>query len=542
MATEQPERRQPDERPAARPHRVAHRRDLTYQFPVYRWLAWLVVAGYAIGLGFMYLLAGMFGLPAPLTWAFLVVLFFAGIALLERPKALLICMMFFFLLMPSNRILGLVGVPLPGFLDELFFVPFVAVIVMSWIQRSSMPKGMWFAMSFCLLAGLSWYANGKPSPTTTVQVTLIMLKFFILWYFCRLVAPFRSLKDFWTWGEFYIHYAAVQFLYNCLWQGGPWVRHHWDNSGGVFGPEGSGAAHLVGYISIIALFLLAAWWVGEGRKASAPKRWWMALMGLVIAYDLIFMTDTKHALAMAPVAFFPVLFHRSIALKTRLALLTVGGAFVVVAVFYIATFTNSANLHRFATVMADSPKGEAYLAVTKDFRFLVPYPVLGAGPGRFFSSQAVDAMAPLARRYVIPYYDEIQRSQSLHVSGSRTGGSLLAYPAADILTLTGEFGWCGMGLYASFLVFIWVGLWRKANRWTGHFGGSFVFLSLGASVVFLFETMFFYTTSTIPSIVFPLWMLIGRVWDLEPPEESGEASLPLPEDGDRAFSEFAEPR
>ena len=51
--------------------RVAHRRDLTYQFPVYRWLSWLVVAGFAAGLGLMYLLAGMFGIPAPLGWAFL---------------------------------------------------------------------------------------------------------------------------------------------------------------------------------------------------------------------------------------------------------------------------------------------------------------------------------------------------------------------------------------------------------------------------------------------------------------------------------------
>ena len=144
MATEQPERRQPDERPAARPHRVAHRRDLTYQFPVYRWLAWLVVAGYAIGLGFMYLLAGMFGLPAPLTWAFLVVLFFAGIALLERPKALLICMMFFFLLMPSNRILGLVGHFTISLTDtEVIFIVLFA------IRSSSGISSPWIKRNFC---------------------------------------------------------------------------------------------------------------------------------------------------------------------------------------------------------------------------------------------------------------------------------------------------------------------------------------------------------------------------------------------------------
>ena len=105
----------------------------SYQFPVYRWIGWLTVAGYAAGLTVMFFISGMFGIPAPLGWAFLVIMFVIGAMLLDRPKLLLGTMMFYFLLMPSNRLLGLLGLPLPTFIDELFFLPFIAVSVMSWI-------------------------------------------------------------------------------------------------------------------------------------------------------------------------------------------------------------------------------------------------------------------------------------------------------------------------------------------------------------------------------------------------------------------------
>ena len=98
----------------------------TYQFPVYRWIGWLTVAGFAAGLTVMFFISGMFGIPAPLGWAALVIIFTVGTLLLDRPKMLLGVMLFYFLLMPGNRVFGLVGLPLPTFLDELFFMPLIA--------------------------------------------------------------------------------------------------------------------------------------------------------------------------------------------------------------------------------------------------------------------------------------------------------------------------------------------------------------------------------------------------------------------------------
>lgn len=510
----------------SRPRRVAHRRDLTYQFPVYRWLSWLVVAGFAAGLALMYLVAGMFGIPAPLGWAFLVVVFCAGIALLERPKALLAAMMFYFLLMPGNRLLGLMGLPLPGFIDELFFVPFLAVIVMTLIQRADKPSGLWFPAAFMGVAALSWYVNGKPSAFTTVRVTLVLLKSFIIWYYCRMTCTFKTVSDFWKWGLLYIHYAALHFLYNCLWQGRPWVTRHWDNSGGLFGPDGSGAAHFVGYISILALFLLAAWWFTEGRRATKRMKAWMLFLGIVLVYDLAFMTDTKHALLIMPAAFLPILFHQSIPRRVRMGLLFGGTIVTALGIWYVVASTGTYQFANFATQMLDSPKGEAYRAVTADFPFLVHYPVLGAGPGRFFSQQAVDSGAPLARRYVIPYRDEDARAALTHRATNRTGGSLLRAPTADVLILMGEFGWLGAVLYAIFLLWILASLWRKASRSSAL---GLVYLALSAGLLFLCATMLFAPIGTVHSVVFPWWMLMGRVWDMRVPGGRDGDALPSAE-------------
>lgn len=496
---------------------------MVYQFPVYRWIGWLTVAGYAIGLVIMFFLAGMFGIHAPIGWAFLVLVFCVGTFLLDRPKLLLNCMMFYFLLMPSNRLFGLIGLPLPGFIDELFFLPFIAVMIMNWIQRRSIQGGTWFPIAFIVVGLLSWYVNGKGAPFRLAQVTLIMLKFYIIWYYCRLTCIFEDAKHFWRWGELYIYYAAIQFLYNCLWQRGPFVRFHPDNSGGVFGPDGSGGAHLVGYISILALFLLAGWWMGPGRAASRRKRYWMLFLCMVISYDLIFMTDTKHGLLMMPVAFIPFVFHPIVPARTRSLLLGFGGVFLLLAFSYVATFTNTRDFRKFLIQMADSPKGEMMHAVTGDFKYLVPYPMLGAGPGKFGSSQSAKDQTRLARRYILPYEDEMRRSGLTYRGGTRTGGSQLAWPQSDFFTLMGEFGWVGTLVYFSFFVWVCMKLWGKAKdlHQDANLGGAY--LALGAGVIFLAETMFVVMSVTVPVLAFPLWMLAGRVWDMKlASSDSGE--------------------
>ncbi len=504
----------------------------SYQFPVYRWIGWLAVAGFAIGLTVMFFISGMFGIPAPLGWAFFVITFTVGTMLLERPRLLLGLMMFYFMLMPSNRLFGLIGLPLPGFIDELFFLPFIAVIVMNWIQRRQLKEVTIFPLLFCFIAGISWYVNGKGYPYTAVQVTLVILKPYILWYYCRLTCTFRDEKELSRWLWIIIAYVALQYVYNILWQQGLWPKYHPDISGGVFGPDGSGGAHLVGYLSVFALFLLAGWWISKGREATKRRKFFVVVLALVIGYDLVFMTDTKHGLLFAPLAFIPFLSHRAVPFRLRLGMLVGGIAFVVASSFYFILFAGRLDLTRNWQQMKQSPKGEMFIAVTQDFSYLVPYPLLGAGPGRFCSDQAVQNMAPLARRYIIPYRDEANRHRLTYGGfGTRTGNSQLAWPQSDFFTLIGEFGWLGAATYFGFLGWVVFKLLAKVQtaRSIPILAGTY--MSLACCLIFLVFVILFVKVVTIPVLSFPLWMLIGRAWDMEIPDERRLESEPIAAEG-----------
>jgi hypothetical protein len=487
-----------------------------YQFPVYRWIGWLAVAGFAIGLTMMFFIAGMFGVSAPLAWAFLVIVFTFGVMLLDRPKFLLATMMFYFMVMPSNRLFGLVGIPMPGFIDELFFLPLIAVIIMSWIQRQQLKEATIFPVAFCVIAALSWYVNGKPSPSTAVQVTLIMLKSYILWYFCRLTCTFESERQMsrWVWG--YVIYAAVQFFYNILWQGAPWARINPDRSGGVFGSAGA-YSPFVGYLSVFALMLLAGWWISKGARARTSRRTLAMLVTLIISYNLIFMTDTKHALVLMPIAFLPFLLHPKFSVKLRLWLISSGLVFMLAATVYIQSVIGGYKLNLFMRSFWGSPKGELVLAMTTDFSHLVPYPILGAGPGRFTSNQAVDARVPLARHYIIPYLDELRRTSYFGVEAAKAA-TILGDPQSDLFFVTGEYGWLGAFTYYLFLGWVIFKLWTKSvalplgSLLSGYFMGlccCLVFFAFMTSIMLLVR---------IPVLAFPLWILIGRMWDMKPDE------------------------
>lgn len=492
----------------------------SYQFPVYRWIGWLTVAGFAIGLTVMFFIAGMFGIPAPLGWAALVIMFTTGTLLLDRPKLLLGLMMFYFLLMPGDRLFGLVGLPLPGFIDELFFLPFIAVIVMNWIQRRKLTEATVFPVLFCLLAGMSWYIN-RPPITTAVQVTLIMLKTYIIWYYCRLTCTFENSRQLSRWVWVYIIYALIQYPYNTLWQRGLWPRFHPDRSGGVFGPDGTGSAHIVGYLCAFALLLIAGWWVSSRGRTRLRRKWLIGLVALVIGYNLIFMTDTKHGLMLFPLAALPFLFHPRFPVRLRLNLLVMGGVFILFSTLYFRMAGGGADMRRILDSVRDSPKGEMMYAVTTDFSHLVPYPLLGAGPGKFASNQAIAGRAPLARRYIIPHLDQQRRLGYFGRSGAVVSASILGTPQSTFFILIGEFGWLGVSAYYGFLIWIIFRLWRKSTALPMESLASGYFMALCCCMIFLIFTTVLMDTMTVGALSFPLWILIGRMWDMRAGEDKG---------------------
>lgn len=499
----------------------------SYQFPVYKWIGWLTVAGFAVGLTVMFFISGMFGIPAPLGWAGIVILFTGGALLLDRPKLLLNCMMFYFLMMPSNRLLGILSLPVPTFLDELFFLPFIAVIVMNWIQRRQVKDATVFPIVFLLVVALSWYVNGKPDPFTAVRLSLVMLKSYIIWYYCRLTCTFKDERQLARWTWVFIGYIALQYAYNVLWHRQLWPRYHPDVSGGVFGPFSTGSAHVVGYLSIFGLLLLAGWWVSVRNTLSRRRKWLAGLVAVVISYNLIFMTDTKHALFLVPAAFVPFLVHPRFALRLRLWLTTLILLFGLASAAYLSVSLGRFQLNRYWEAMKDSPKGDLFYAVTADFRHLVPYPLLGAGPGRFTSEYARAARAPLSRRYIIPYYDADRREGYFGRGGFTAISSIMGSLTSDFFTLMGETGWLGTLVFYTFIFTIIGRLFRKSTRAPPASLISGLSLSLASCLIFLIVVSLLVPVTTIQVVAFPLWMLCGRIWDMEP-----DAGTPAPAEPD----------
>lgn len=359
----------------------------------------------------------------------------------------------------------------------------------------------------------------------------MMLKFYILWYFCRLTSTFENSKQLARWIWAYIVYVAIQFLYNMLWQRGPWPRYHPDVSGGVIGPEGQGAAHLIGYMCAFALFLLAGWWVSAGRNATHRQRGWWWVLTVVIAYNLIFMTDTKHALVLMPLAFLPFLFRPSLSIRLRIGLLAGGGLFILVSLFYFQIAAVNFRWKAYVESFKTSPKGVMFHAVTTDFPYLVPYPILGAGPGCFTSNQAIAARTPLARRYIIPYDDEQRRLSHWGQSGSVMQASILGVVRTDFFRVVGEFGWLGAAIFYSFLGWLSYRLFQKSTEWPLNHLASGVFLGLSCSTIFVILITFLCDAFTLPVVTFPLWILIGCVWDMKPEASQPKARLQELPDG-----------
>ena len=486
----------------------------SYQFPVYRWMGWLAVAGFAIGLTLMFFISGMFGLPAPIAWAALVIVFTFGALLLDRPKLLLNVMLFYFLLLPSNRLFGLLTLPIPGGLNKLFFIPFLAVIVMSWIQRRRLEEATLFPAAFLILTVLSWYVNGRPSLFGAIQLTLVMMRCYILWYYCRLTCTFESERQLgrWVWG--YIIYVALQFPYNILWQRGLWPRYSPDLSGGMFGPL-AGTAHYVGYMSVFGLLLIAGWWLSKGVRAPRRQRRWAFWTAVIIGYNLIFMTDTKHILVLFPFIALPFLLHPRFPIRLKMPLLAASALFLLGATIYINQKIGSTRFRQYLDAAQNSPKTKMFYAVTTDFHYLVPYPLLGSGPGTFVSLQGVGARTPLARRYIIPYEDENRRRGYFGRQGSVISASVVGSTQTDFFVLMGEYGWLATIVYYGFWGWLIVRLFKMSNQLPQSSLQSGLCISLACCLLAQAIVMALSFVLLVPPLIYPIWILLGRMWDMK---------------------------
>ena len=86
----------------------------------------------------------------------------------------------------------------------------------------------------------------------------------------------------------------------------------------------------------------------------------------------------------------------------------------------------------------------------------------------------------------------------------------------------GEFGWLGALAYYAFLVWVAAKLWRKSRQHSLDRPATGFFIALCSCLIFFAFTTTLLSTATVPVLAFPLWILIGRTWDMRLDEPTTE--------------------
>lgn len=473
-----------------------------HQIPI----GFLAVLGFLIGLVVSFWVAGVFGFPAPLFWAAVSIVFTVGVFLLQRPKIFLVVTFLYYGLFLNGMLFGIFYVPIPfaRLLDELMLAVPLAYIVMRSINRSLPKKATFFPFFYLLFALISYKANDVPK-LVWVRAVLSYAKFYIYWYFARSLGPW-SLAEKKRWFGLLLAFGLAQCFANFIWQRNVVLTVHPDASIGTLGN-----AHLAGYVSAFTIFYLAGWFIAGQFGGGLVKRFWGAVALALLAYNFIFLTDTKHGLILFPLASVPFFFSRLIPIRTRglvaLGLLVFG----VLSWLYLAygPYTFRASMRDYIDLLRWSGKGRLYKVALNELPRSYPYMfVLGAGPGNFCSTAATYAFRPLAQKYVIPYI----------ILGMRSGGaaaeaSVLGNPTSSAIVLIGEYGWLGALNYFGF----W--LWALWNLWKKNMQNSADRFEVGQRIALCACLIFLLLQSTLSDIlgfgqlVMPIWSLVGMYWD-----------------------------
>ncbi|HOW96843.1 MAG TPA: hypothetical protein P5567_08900 [Kiritimatiellia bacterium] len=485
-------------------------------------IALLGIAGFVIGLVASYWVAGFFGFSPALMWSVLVILFVVGVFFLEHPKLYLYFVFFYHAVSFNGLFFGCLYVPIPfiGILDEALLAVPMAIIVMKAIHRQ-LPRGAtFFPLLYLGLALLSWKVNHVPT-LNFIRVTLSYGKFYIFWFYARAIGPW-SPREKKLWFIMLLALAFLQLPFNVVWQKGLSIRLTADDSRGSIG-----SAHIVGYMSVIALFLLGGWLFS--LKPPVPrKRVALALfMALLIAYDLIFLTDTKHVLLMVPLAAAPMFLFPRIGIRNRVLFGLAMLVFLVASWVYLSFATKSWE-NRPAMVMHSmkySGKGAVFRTITRDLAGEVPLlGLLGAGPGNFCSTVGTYSMRPLANKYVLPYVLTAFRSR-----GQAAETSVIGSAMSSLYTLWGEFGPISMAFYFWFWFAAMRHLWRLCLQDPGFSFETGQRLGIIGGVITVFLVGMLIETFNLSMLMLPLWSLVGIHWVSGPeaPTQRKEDELAL---------------
>ena len=92
-------------------------------------------------------------------------------------------------------------------------------------------------------------------------------------------------------------------------------------------PEGAGAAHMVGYMSVFGLLLIAGWWVSAGASCPSPQAFFGCSDGVGDCVQLDFYDRYQTYSGAVSIDCIPVFIHPSVSFRLKMSLLAAGSIF-----------------------------------------------------------------------------------------------------------------------------------------------------------------------------------------------------------------------
>jgi len=91
--------------------------------------------------------------------------------------------------------------------------------------------------------------------------------------------------------------------------------------------------------------------------------------------------------------------------------------------------------------------------------------------------------------------------------------------------MTSEYGWAGTVVFFIFWGWVIYQLFKKAFVHPATSERAGILLALACCLIFQAMIMGLTELLILPPLVYPIWMLVGRMWDMKPvPQELSEAA------------------
>ena len=411
-------------------------------------------------------------------WMFLAVSMVAAI-LIPNPRHLLflyfVWVLFGTMLIDSKLNIG-IGIPGIRYIDE-FLTAALTLCLFGQMTMVRRVRASLAPLVLCMLLllgviGLSAYVNGSSkflvfkfasSYLGFIPIMLVLLEY------APKPAPARIMF-------LLVTVLFVQIALNVAWYFGFNPIGNYDSGGPDFAHGTLGGCNYVAYFCVFVI-LLSISRLLEHRAVPAFRAPLALLLGMVALVQLLF-TFTAHALLLlgacggllfvlgVPLKYLKP--HRLFALAA-VAIVILAIAMTVVSVAGVGegilTFLKPEVLAMRFEAMRTGPTANIYRNVFFDLWHEVPVPLLGAGPGGFGSSVAIEYGAPLTRKYLWIYYLTISGREMIR------GSSITQSLISGISAMWGDLGAIGALLYFSLYIIPARRIWRHlvANRYQDPF-------------------------------------------------------------------------